>query len=390
MPRRLKPLHLPKHLKLVRRHDYPRFAVLGAGHGGLAMAAYLAIKGYSVNLYNKTAERIEAVKARGGVELEGDVRGFGALNLVTTDIKAALKGVDVAMVVVPACAHRSLAQICAPYLTSGQIVVLNPGRTGGALEFDSTIREYGRDRSAVVAEAQTFIFASRTTGPAQSRIFRVKNSVPVAALPASETKRVVETINRAFPQFVAAENVLKTSMDNMGAIFHPALTILNAARIESTHGDFDYYHEGITPSVAKILESMDNERVAVAASMGVRAISAREWLEAAYGVVGSTLYEAVLNNEGYKGIKAPSSLYHRYIFEDVPSSLVPIASLGKSFKVPTPTIEHIIHMASLIHEVDYWSIGRTVDRLGLTGMGVEDIQRLVMEGWRPEEGEVSY
>ena len=31
-----------------------KFAVLGAGHGGKALAAHLAIKGFSVNLYNRS------------------------------------------------------------------------------------------------------------------------------------------------------------------------------------------------------------------------------------------------------------------------------------------------------------------------------------------------
>jgi len=68
---------------------------------------------------------------------------------------------------------------------------------------------------------------------------------------------------------------MKTSLDNIGAIFHPAVTVLNAGRIESTNGDFDYYTEGITPSVAMILEKIDQERVCVAEGLGFRAMSAR-------------------------------------------------------------------------------------------------------------------
>ncbi|HHT02530.1 MAG TPA: NAD(P)-binding domain-containing protein [Firmicutes bacterium] len=387
MPGRFKPVHFSGHLPLVKQHDYPVFCVIGAGHGGQAMAAYLATKGFRVHLYNKTPERIAPVKARGGIELEAEGRSsFGRIPVVTTDMGEALQGADVVMVAVPASAQHSVAVRCAPHLRDDQIILLNPGRTGGALEFDAVLIELAPKCKVVVAEAQTFIFASRTVGPAQSKIFRIKNSVPVAALPATLTKRVIEVTGEAFPQFVPAPNVLKTSMDNMGAIFHPALTILNAGRIESTHGDFDYYHEGITPSVAKILEAMDRERTTVAGALGVRAISAREWLELAYGAVGSTLFEAALNNAGYKGIKAPRSLYHRYIFEDVPSSLVPISSLGWEYGVATPTIDHIIHLAGLIHDVDFWQEGRTVERLGLKGMTVAQVRQLVMEGRRRRGG----
>ena len=35
------------------------YAVIGAGNGGIAMAGYLALQGFKVNLYNRTKERIK-------------------------------------------------------------------------------------------------------------------------------------------------------------------------------------------------------------------------------------------------------------------------------------------------------------------------------------------
>ncbi len=201
--------------------------------------------------------------------------------------------------------------------------------------------------------------------------------VPVAALPSTETGRVIHALKDAFPQFVPADNVLQTSFDNIGAIFHPAPTILNSGRIESTAGDFEYYHEGITPAVAKVIEQMDYERMAVAEALGVEAISAHAWLDAAYGATGATLYDAIQNNIGYKGIKAPENLQHRYIFEDVPASLVPISSIGDMLGVQTGMIKSIISLGSGIHGVDYWATGRNVKRLGIAGMTVRQIQDLV-------------
>ncbi len=259
-------------------------------------------------------------------------------------------------------------------------MLLNPGRTGGALEFHHALRRAGCDARCVVAEASTFIFASRSNGPAEAKIFRVKNAIPVAALPATDTPVAMAALNRAFPQFVPAQNVLHTSLDNMGAIFHPALTILNAGRIESTRGNYQFYVEGLTPSIARVLESLDRERVTVAAALGVRATPALEWLRAAYNATGSSLYEAMLNNPGYHGITAPANLEHRYIFEDVPMSLVPIAELGHAFGVATPAIDTMVRLASIIHGVNYRARGRTLERLGLAGMTLDEVQRYVETG----------
>jgi opine dehydrogenase len=284
------------------------------------------------------------------------------------------------MVVVPATGHSFMARKCAPYLRDGQIVVLNPGRTGGALEFTKVLSESGCTAKVIVAEAQTLVFASRSTGPAQARVFRVKNAVPVAALPSSRTAEVLGVIREAYPEFIPAQSVLKTSLDNMGAIFHPALATLNAGRIESTSGQFQFYIEGVTPSVGRVLEAMDRERVTVAAALGVRAVSAREWLKTAYNAVGSNLHEAIRNNESYRGISAPGTLEHRYIREDVPMSLVPISELGRAFGVSTPVIDATIRLASTVHGTDYRAKGRSVESMGLNGMSIAEIKRYVNEG----------
>jgi len=174
--------------------------------------------------------------------------------------------------------------------------------------------------------------------------------------------------------------VLHTGLNNMGAIFHPALTLLNAGRIESTRGEFQFYIDGVTPSVAHVLEVLDRERVTVAASLGIRARTAQEWLKMAYDATGVDLHEAIHNQPGYYGIQAPPTLNHRYITEDVPMSLVPIASFGQRFGVSVKGIDSIIRLACIIHHTDYYRRGRTVDKLGIGEWSVSELTRYVLEG----------
>lgn len=359
-----------------------RFTVIGAGHGGKAMAADLAARGFPVNLFNRTPERISEIALRGEIELECEdgASRLGHLAAVTSDITEALDGADVIMVVVPASGHRDIACNCAPHLRDGQIVILNPGRTGGALEFRHLLDREGCAADVIVAETGTFIFASRSTGPAQARIFRRKNAVPLAALPAVYTGHVLETICEVYPQFIPAPNVLHTSLDNMGAIFHPTLALLNAGWIERTKGDFQFYIDGVTRSTAHVLEVLDRERVTIAAALGVRARSALRWLKDAYSAEGETLYEAIQANPGYQGIRAPRNLRHRYIFEDVPSSLVPMTSLGTQFGVDTWAMDAMVRLACVVHGTNYYEHGRKVEDMGLKGMRVSEVMRYVQEG----------
>jgi len=363
---------------IVAAEGLPSFCVLGAGHGGMAMAAHLAIGGCKVNLFNRTPSRIDPVRSREGLEVTGEVEGFARINLATSDVAEAVDNMDILMIVVPATAHRDVAHLIAPHVKDGQIIVLNPGRTGGALEVAQVLKESNPSVRPYIAEAQTLLYAARATNPGQVHIYGIKNSVPLAALPAYHIADILPIIRKALPQFVPGDNVLKTSLDNVGAVFHPAITILNAGRIEDTHGDFEYYVEGVTPAVAAVLEAVDRERVSVAAALGIRAYTAREWLYHAYDAAGRTLFEAMRANPGYRGIRAPGTVLHRYIYEDVPASLVPIAGLGEMLKVPTPMINAVVHMACAMHGVDFWKQGRTVARLGLSGMSVKDIRLLVV------------
>ena len=360
-----------------------RYTVVGAGHGGKAMAAHLALMGFPVTLYNRTADNVAVIKARGGIELEsyeGGPRGFGQLALVTSDMREALDEADVVMVVTPSTAHADIAQAAASCLRDRQVVVLHPGRTGGSFEFAHALKKSGCTADVVVSEAETLIYASRSEGPAQSRIFRIKESVPVAALPATRTPEVLEALAPAYPQFIDGTSVLHTGLNNMGAIFHPALTLLNAGRIESTQGEFQFYIDGVTPTVARVLEVLDRERVTVASAIGIRARTGLEWLKMAYDATGADLHEAIHNQPGYYGIQAPPTLNHRYITEDVPMSLVPIAALGQRYGVSVRGMDSIIRLACIIHRTDYWRRGRTLDKLGIDELSVSELTQYAMEG----------
>jgi opine dehydrogenase len=368
--------------------ELQNITVIGAGHGGKAMAAEMASRNFNVTLYNRTSQKIEVINLQGGIDLktENGRDVFAPIQKATSDMEEALADAQLIMVVVPAFAHRAIAQQAAPYLRDDQVVVLNPGRTGGALEFQQVLNEKRGARPQnshpIICEAETFLFAARSLGPAQVRIFRTKFSVPVAAFPATFTERALRMLRQVYHQFIPAPNVLHTSLNNMGAIFHPALILLNAGWIEATGGNFEFYMDGVTPATSRVLTNLDRERVTVGAAVGIRAQTASDWLERAYAARGDNLYEAMHANEGYAGIKAPSHLQHRYIFEDVPCSLIPIAEIGRQYGVDTPCTHAIVSLANIIHSTDYWPKGRTLKNLGIEGMSVVELHHYVETGER--------
>ncbi|HHV54638.1 MAG TPA: NAD(P)-binding domain-containing protein [Firmicutes bacterium] len=367
------------------RYRSQAIAVLGAGHGGQALAADLALSGHPVRLWNRTPARLEAIMTAGGIRLTGPRRsGFARLALVTTDLSQAIRGVRLILVATPATAHASLARQLAPSLVDGQIIVLCPGRTLGALETIRVLRAAGLKADVTVAECSTFLFASRTVAPGQSVIHSVKKQVAVAALPVERTPLVVELLRRLYPCFHPAADTLETGMGNIGMLFHPAPVLCNLARVESGVV-FDHYTEGISPAVARLLEALDAERLAVARRLRLKLPSAREWLARTYGAAGENLHEALQHHPGYKDIRAPQSLDTRYLWEDVPCGLVPLVSLGKEYGVPTPVAESLVRLASAITGVDFYAHGRTLTRMGLSGLTVDQLRAVARNGELPQK-----
>ena len=354
-----------------------KWTVVGAGCGGQSMAGYLASEGNDVRLYNRSMDRIKPLIDDPNIELTGSLNARGKLSYVGRDIGKAVSGSDIIMVVTTATGHRDVAEEMSPYLHDGQIVILNPGRTCGALEVYNTLRESGCKADVIVSEANTLIYAVRVPIPGIADVKGVKKEVSLSALKRRNTPHVIDAINGSYPQFVPAESMLETSFGNIGAIFHPAITICNKDRI-NRKDDFDFYTDGVTVDVAEIMREIDDEAMAVARALGAEPLPVTEWLHSRYDVPLSNVYDMIRSNPTYQGIKAPGTLNHRYLWEDIPTGMVPVSSFGEALGVDTPTIDRFIDEGSDILGRDFREEGRKPEKLGISKSSVrEDLEKIM-------------
>ncbi|MEI6500540.1 MAG: hypothetical protein WCP21_05875, partial [Armatimonadota bacterium] len=126
-----------------------RVAVLGAGGGGRASAYHLASCGLPVNLWEAPQFADNLADLRGGLHLDGHADGFAPLSLITTDLAAAVAGVDLIVACVQRGSHRPIGEALAACLTDDQRLLLNPGSLGGALEIAEIFRCAGRERPLI-------------------------------------------------------------------------------------------------------------------------------------------------------------------------------------------------------------------------------------------------
>ena len=368
-----------------KKKNQLKIAVLGAGNSGMAMAGHLILKGFSVNLWSFFDFETAPVIQNGGIKMEGEVAsGLAKPEMVTNSIDNAVKDVDLIMINTPSTALRTLASILVGLLRDGQIIVLNPGRTGGALEFARTLRRYAIRANIYLAEAQTFIYAAELRGPGAVEILKEKNKMRVAALPARDNQHVMGTLIQVYPQIEAAKNVIETSINNVGAVNHPAPMLLNTSIIERSAGgeDLRFYKDLITrPIVEMVMEKIDDEKVAIGKAFGLDTWTVLDWYRESYGVTGPSLYDVYHNNPYYLGFHAPTDILQlNNILDEIPNSLVPLSSFGDLMGIETPAIDSIVNLASTMIDIDFLSEGRTLESLGLGGMSAKEIIQYAEEG----------
>jgi opine dehydrogenase len=367
-----------------------RVSILGAGNGGCATAAHLGLRGVACTLFDLPAFEgvLSPIREAGALRVSG-VLGEATvpLPLVTTDVRAAVDGADVLVLAVPAFAQEPFARAIAPFLADGQVLVLTPGATGGALAFAAALRAAGAAAGVVVAETLSLPYACRKAAPDHVHVAGVKRNLPVAAFPASETGHAMAALGTVFPDMlVPAAHVLETSLNNPNAMAHPVPVLLNAGWIETTGGDFRFYADGISPSVARAVDALDADRLAVVAALGLPRVEAVEWDRRLYGLTGATTYELNQLSWVHRDIRAPDALRTRYLTEDVPFGLVPIASIGRELGVRTPVIDLFVDLACTLLGEDLRAGARTAASLGLGGLGAREMLEFVRTGERAATG----
>ena len=345
---------------------------MGTGNGGQAIAGWLAMQGHDVSLFGRNATTIASLGSRKAIELTGAINGVGIVDEAITDIHKSVSGAEIIMIVTTANAHASIAKLIAADLTDGQIIILNPGRTGGALEFKRTLESCGCKARIFIAEAQTLVYACRLERIGKVRIIGKKDRVLLSAIPATETQYILDKISPVYPCFCAAENVLRTSLENIGAMFHPCVLLFNAATIER-NSEFWFYRD-MTPKIADFIERFDRERLAVGKAYGIELLSVSDWISFAYPETpGTTLCEKMKNNPAYYDIKSPPTIFTRQLIEDIPTGVLPIMELGEAAGVPVPLMRSMVDLCGALLDIDFKQNGRTLEHLGLSGKTKQEI-----------------
>ncbi len=353
-------------------------AILGAGSVALASACWLGKEGNEVRIWSALEDERRALAAAGELKFHGIATGSVAVK-VCDDAATCITGADVVMIAAPAFAHDELIAAAVPHIDKSQMVVLHPVTGLSSLLLSKALAERGT--RALIADLSTSLFTTRREGLTTVKLLKIKAQIDVATLPASRGQEAADILSRLFgPRFRVETNVLAISLNNHNPIYHVGPMLCNLSRAERE--EQSTYWDWITPGVARVVRLLDDERLKVVRHYGTTEVTVDDYFREAHGVEADSLPGIFpLISKKLGGPIGPNGFNHRFVVEDVPFGLVFFWSLGQAAGIEMPYTHSMIQLTSGIWERDFVKEGRTLERLGLSGMPPAQFKAIITNGF---------
>ena len=360
-----------------------KITVIGGGNGCFAAAADFAEAGHDTRWWRRNGAETDA----GAITLI-DHKGTRDVPIrATSDLAAALEGVELIFIPTPATTQDDIARTLAPHLKDGQVIYLAPG-TFGAVRMAQIIREAGNNADISLAETGTLPWLTRKQGPDSVRVSTRASRLPTGVYPSKNTDHALEVIGRAFPGVIeTSEDALSGALMNAGPIIHPPLILMNAGPIE--HFDrWDIHNEGTQASIRRVHDALDAERIAVREALGYGAphFPLRDHYETDQWMYGNLAHDKLVGSgDWHEKLNFDD---HRYMTEDIAYGLAFLVSVADWAGVDAPVAKGLLALASAVTGKNLRQGPRTLESMGLANLSREQMTDLLANGIR-EPAEVA-
>ena len=350
---------------------YDRVAVLGGGIDARLLAALCLAEEAEVTLFSAYGAELESLRGGSGIPLR-DAGPVGTYNVnradapsvrLTAELDAAVKDAEVIFLTGLVHKQRTYAMVLADHLSDGQVLVLCPGRSLGALETAWLLRIGGAQADITIVEAQGLPYWI----DAEGAVLHLSPAAPIAAatLPRGR-EHVLEGLARFLPNLAPRDSVLVSGFaDGSALVEFPALLMggpaLGSGAIEVPMGgtplpENETFARLIGPEQRRLIRTLAKERHAVARAFGVRDLpNADEWI---------ATHAGALKGEGRRPVPEDSEA-KALLRDGVIGSLMPLISAAEMADTEVPLTRSMVTLASAVLGADVASAGRRLDTIGI-------------------------
>ena len=284
-------------------------SIIGAGTVGCAWAAYLAQQGQRALLYADPHHvgLATTIREREYVEAIGAIDGRFKLT-VGMNMCDVVQFSRFIVIALPAYGYDTALAELAKFDLRLHTVLAVAGRffTLGARQ---------KINANIIGEMSLSPFAARLQD-GKVLVTSIKKYLAIAALPVALSAVQRDKIATICPAPLRWVSILEISLSEIGAVVHPAALLLNAGWVETTGGGFSFYGQGMSPFVVKVIENVDEERMAIGRAFGLELPSLADILSKSYGGDFPNLADFTRGTESFYGdLKiTPARMQHRFIW----------------------------------------------------------------------------
>lgn len=327
-----------------------KVAILGAGAIAYGTAAVLCRDGHDVILWSPSGQRTKALEAGEALSVTGAITAQ-FYPRVAKSCAQAVANAEIVVVAVPGYAHRNVLAAVAPHLRNNHVVIFSSHMSLAALYLMNLVRQRGL--ATPIAALGTTVITARQPSFNAVRIGSIRARLDMTVLPESAATRGMDVCRSLFgDRFVFRPNILAVSLSNVNPDVHLAIILCNIARVEN--GEDWTQFSNVTPAVARLLEALDAERLAIADHLGLTVRTIHDHFHLSYNLPYGPLAEMVKPlGHPSRDVKGPSSLAARYVTEDVPYGLVPTVRLAALAGIPAPLHESGVRLMSALLGQDF-------------------------------------
>ena len=343
-----------------------KVTIIGAGNVGVALAADLSIKGHDVTLLKTSSQKSESFdrlihNGRRVFLKEKGVYTEITIKEVSKDLSK-VADAEIIFCTIQSNYYEGLVERIHQYLHKDQIVVCICSYAS-SYYFDKHCRELPKLVEATGPYLEGRVELDDKPNEVVFRVGYRHEVIPVSCFSNHDTG--MEKLHEISKGYIVKYCVLESALLNPNMVLHTVGSIMSIPRIEYSKGNFCMYRESYARgnnATINLLLGLDEEKTKVLKSLGFFKTSVFE----AGGFNMSAPIESLHRySESSDRAISPTSVYSRYITEDVSEGLVLMESIASHIGLELPVTSSLITLASVALGIDFRKTGRTIQRLGI-------------------------
>lgn len=324
-----------------------RVGIVGAGAIACGVAVVLETNGHKPTLWSPSGKR-----ASKGISLiaQGAINGTFKPQTATS-AKELAEDSDVILFALPVNGHKKTMDAISPYIDQCQQVIISSHASFSALYLAQKLAK--RNVEIPIIAWNTTAVTARQPDIDSVNITSLRDKIEIVTIPHHLSEQGLSLCKLLFDsEFEKKDALIEIILSNLNPEVHMGMALCNITRMEQ--GEDWCQRKNVTPTVGRLIEALDTERLAIAEAYGYKINSILEKYKASSNTQNSlsSINQSLHTN---RAIMGPKTIESRYVLEDVPYGLLVMVKLGTLAGVPTPIHEAGITLFSALYGHDFTS-----------------------------------